>query len=267
MHEGAVGALVEQQESGLVGLDARVQPRDQVALDDNVVVLGAANRGLRAMVIEHDLLAEAAQTQAPRPGLLAVRQRNRWQHAGHVLGLPQHLIERDFVAAALQRRDIDLAHRRAPFRRQLFDHRERRDHLSRLGLAGHTICRVHGRAEHVAVLEYHWTEMTADPDGDVRFIVLQAGVRGNHALHLVGGVDRLIRGREGRHDLITHGLDDRAALLLRRRLHDLDADPDHVPRLGIAESLIQHRAADDVGKQDRKFNVFGHGGAIIYDLS
>src|SRR5579872_3405723 len=43
LHERAVGALVDQHELVAADLDARVQARDQVALDHDIVVLGTAD--------------------------------------------------------------------------------------------------------------------------------------------------------------------------------------------------------------------------------
>ena len=47
LHEGAIGALVDEHELVAIDLDARVQSRDQVALDDEVVVFRAPDGDVR----------------------------------------------------------------------------------------------------------------------------------------------------------------------------------------------------------------------------
>src|SRR5262249_55612283 len=69
--ERAVGALVDQQELVAVELDARMQPRDQVALDDDVVLFGTPDRNVGATVVDHDLLALKAYAQPARALLFA----------------------------------------------------------------------------------------------------------------------------------------------------------------------------------------------------
>ena len=71
---------------------------------------------------------------------------------------------------------------------------------------------------------------------------------GDCRLHFDRGVDRRVAVAERRHDLVAHGLDDRATVLLSRTPHDLDADGDLVACRHVAEELEQTRAADDVGE-------------------
>ena len=44
LHERAVGALIDEREAIAARFDARVEPRDQITLDDDIVVLGAPER-------------------------------------------------------------------------------------------------------------------------------------------------------------------------------------------------------------------------------
>src|SRR5690606_17450745 len=67
MHERSVRALVDQRELVAARLDPGMQPRDQIALDDEIVVLGAAERDHLAAFADQDLLALIAQAQALRP--------------------------------------------------------------------------------------------------------------------------------------------------------------------------------------------------------
>src|SRR6266513_707444 len=108
----AVGAL---HELVAADLDARVQARDQVALDHHVVVFGPADGDARMPLIDQQFAILTAQ---PQPHVLpgAWLARNPRHHAGHVLGLPQHLVKDDFAPLTLERGDVDLAAGRAPLR-------------------------------------------------------------------------------------------------------------------------------------------------------
>src|SRR4029079_6521928 len=119
--ERAVGALVDQQELVPVELDAGVQPGNQIPFDDDSVLLGAADRDVRAPVVDDDLLALKAHAQAAHALLLAGRgiaESERRQHAGGVFLLPQHLEQLVLAGLALERGDVDLAARRLPFGRK-----------------------------------------------------------------------------------------------------------------------------------------------------
>jgi hypothetical protein len=117
---------------------------------------------------------------------------------------------------------------------------------------------VHGRAENVAVLEHHRAEVAADPDGHRLLVDFELRVQRDLLLHLGGGIQRIVGGREGRHDLIAHGLDDRAVVLIGGRPHHVDADAHHVARAQVAQQLIELGAADDVGEHDGDFDFFAH---------
>ena len=78
---------------------------------------------------------------------------------------------------------------------------------------------------------------------------------------------------ERRHHLVAHGLDDRAVMLLGGLPHDVDAGRHHFARALVPELLIEPRRADDVGKHDGEFDIFGHReqmderrGLYTYDL-
>src|SRR4029453_41474 len=108
--ERAVRALIDQQELVAVVLDASVQPGDQVALDDDVVLLGATNRDIGAAVVDHAFLTLKAHAQPARALFLGGRgiaERDRRQHAGGVLLLPQHLEQLVLAGLALERGDVD----------------------------------------------------------------------------------------------------------------------------------------------------------------
>src|SRR6516165_5789520 len=63
LHEGAVGALVDEHELVTIDLDARVQARDQVAFDDDVIVFGTSDGDARMALIEQQLPVIASQPQ------------------------------------------------------------------------------------------------------------------------------------------------------------------------------------------------------------
>ncbi len=127
-----------------------------------------------------------------------------------------------------------------------------------LGLARHAVGRVHGRAENVARLDDDRAEVTADADRDLLSLDLEVRVSGDRRLHFDGGVDRRVAIVEGRHDLVAHRLDDRAAVLFGGATHDLDADRDLVAGRDVAQDFEQPRAADDVGEEDREFLLLTH---------
>ena len=62
------------------------------------------------------------------------------------------------------------------------------------------------------------------------------------------------------HDLVANGLDDGAAELVRRILHDFEAMGHSFAGLGIAEFVVDLRTANNIGKQNRDFQVFSHPG-------
>jgi hypothetical protein len=64
LHERSVRALIHQHELVPAQLDTRMQARDQVALDDEVVVLGAADGDAGLLIIELELAVLASQAQA-----------------------------------------------------------------------------------------------------------------------------------------------------------------------------------------------------------
>ena len=167
-------------------------------------------------------------------------------------------IERDFGALALERRDVDLPHRRRATSAKALHRRRRGDDLAGLGLARHAVRGVHRGAEHVAVLEHHRPEMAADADRHRLAIYLELGMLGDLLLHLRGGIQGVVRGGEGRHDLIAHGLDDGAVIFFGGAAHDFDADGDHVARAQVAHQLVQTGRADDVGEQYGELGVFAH---------
>ena len=97
----------------------------------------------------------------------------------------------------------------------MLDHRRRRHDLAGLGLARHAIRGVHRRAEHVAILEHHRSEIAADADGDGVVVDPQQRMGGNMLLHHRRGIQGIVGRRKGGHHLIAHGLDDGAVVLFR----------------------------------------------------
>ena len=75
-------------------------------------------------------------------------------------------------------------------------------------------------------------------------------MRADLMLHLAGGIQGIVGGWEGGHDLITNGLDDGTFVGLGRGAHDIDADEYHVPGAQVAHDLVYMCAADHIGKQD-----------------
>ena len=258
LHERAVRALVDERELVAARLDARVHARDQIALDDDVVLLGAAQGRALAPLADGDLAALIAQAQPlrTRAGLSAVPDCR--QHARRLVGLPKHLEQHDLVGPAADRRDVDLTRDRLPLGRQVLDRRQRRDDLLRLGLARHPIGRVHGRAENVTVLLHDGAVMATDPNRDVAVVVRELVVGRDLLLHPARGVHRIVGGRERRHDLVTHRLDDRAAVPLRGGTHHLDAGRHHLTGELVAHRLVDPRGSDYVGKDDGEFDVRAH---------
>src|SRR2546430_1857701 len=117
---------------------------------------------------------------------------------------------------------------------------------------------MYGGAEHVAIFEHHRTVMAADADGDRLSVDLQLRVRGDLLLHLRRGVQRGVGARKGGHDLIAHGLDDRALALLGGSAHHVDADRHHVAGAQVTHGVVKPGRSDDVGKQDGEFDILAH---------
>src|ERR1700758_1090046 len=90
LDESAAGALIDEHELVAVDLDARMQARDQVAFDHDVVVLGAADGDTRVPLVDQQLAVIASQPQPHGPRRTRLG-RDAGNHAGHILGLPQHL--------------------------------------------------------------------------------------------------------------------------------------------------------------------------------
>src|SRR5690606_22037437 len=112
--------------------------------------------------------------------------------------------------------------------------------------------------EDVPLLEHHGAEVATHADVDLMPIDLELGVAGDLLLHLCRSVQCAVGGGKGRHDLIAHGLDDGAPVLLRGIAHDVDADRDHVARSQVAHQLVEPRGTDYVSKEDGELYVFSH---------
>jgi hypothetical protein len=113
-------------------------------------------------------------------------------------------------------------------------------------------------AEDVAILEHDRTEMTADADRDRLAFHPELSVRADVVLHATRSVERIVRRRKRRHDLIADRLDDRSMVLLGRGTHDLDAGEDHIASAQIPHDFIDARAADHVGEHNGQFDVLTH---------
>ena len=100
--------------------------------------------------------------------------------------------------------------------------------------------------------------MTADADGDRLAVDFEARVIADLLLHLRGGIQRRVGIRKRRHDLIAHGLDDRALAPFSGAAHHVDADRHHVARPQIPHDVVQPRRPHDVREQDSELYVFAH---------
>jgi hypothetical protein len=166
LHESSVGALVDEHALVADHLDAGVETRDQVPLDDHVALVGATDHHRGPFLVEHRLDPLELQAQARACARLRRTERDLGQHAGRVIGLPEHFVERDLAALALDGGDVDLPDRRPAIRRKLRHGGRSGDDLPGLGLTGHAVRRMDGGAEHVPALEHHRPEVAADADGD-----------------------------------------------------------------------------------------------------
>jgi len=64
LHERAVGALIGEHEAIAVKVDARVQPRDQVAAHDHVAFLGAPDHHLGMELVNGHFAVTHAQAES-----------------------------------------------------------------------------------------------------------------------------------------------------------------------------------------------------------
>ena len=112
----------------------------------------------------------------------------------------------------------------------------------------------------VPLLKLNSPVVTADADRNMRALRIDTHRVGDALLHLVCRIEGIVSRREGRHDFVTHGLDDRAPEILGGLLHHLQALLDCLPGALVAEIFIELRAADHVCKQYRKllFGSCGH---------
>ncbi len=131
-----------------------------------------------------------------------------------------------------------------------------------LGLRRHAVGRMHGSAEDIVLFLNDRAEMATDTDAHRDAIVL--GFRRDPGLHHDGSAHRVVDGLERRHDLVADRLDDRAVELVGRVFHDVETVRHRLAGLGIAELVVQLRAADDVSKHDSDFKVFCHNPAHKY---
>jgi hypothetical protein len=69
----------------------------------------------------------------------------------------------------------------------------------------------------------------------------ELGIAGDRLLHLRRGVQRVIGDGESGHDLITHGLDDRAVMFLGSLAHDVDAGRHHLASALVPKLFIEPR--------------------------
>jgi hypothetical protein len=69
-------------------------------------------------------------------------------------------------------------------------------------------------------------------------------------LHLAGGIQGVVRRREGSHYFIADRFDDGALMRFCCRAHDVHAGENHVASAKVAHHLIDVRTANDVGKQN-----------------
>src|SRR5690606_31202558 len=107
LQEGAVGALVHQQEFAATLLHAGVYAGNQVALDDQVVVVGPPHIDVLLAVVDYDGgVTEAQRNSAGFPPFALPLDGG--QHAGGLFGLPDEFEQGDLVQAAAHRRDVDL---------------------------------------------------------------------------------------------------------------------------------------------------------------
>src|SRR6202042_2935956 len=109
----------------------------------------------------------------------------------------------------------------------------------------HAVRGVHRGSKYIPVLEHHRTEVAADADRNRLLVDFELRMRNDLPLHLRGGIQRIVGGGEGRHDLIAHGFDDGTVVLLGGDAHDVDADSNHVACAYISQQLVQLGAADD----------------------
>ena len=144
---------------------------------------------------------------------------------------------------------IDLPDQSLPLRAQLVHYRTGDENLTGLRLRGHAVGGMDGNTGNIPLLKLDRPVVTADADGNMGTLRIDTHAVGDALLHLVCRVEGIVSRREGRHDLVTHGLDDRAPEILGRLLHHPQALLNRLPGTLVAEVFIELRAADDVCKQ------------------
>ena len=115
-------------------------------------------------------------------------------------------------------------------------------------------------AEHIGALLQHGAEVKSHVDRDRRPV--GSSLSGDSSLHVGCCAGGAICAREDRHHFIADGLDHTAAAVDTHLLDERKAALDGGERLGVAEILIELRAAADVGEQHGKV---AEGSAMVRD--
>jgi hypothetical protein len=87
----------------------------------------------------------------------------------------------------------------------------------------------------IAVFENHRAEVAPDADGHGLLVDLELRMQADLLLHLRGGVQSIVGRGEGRHDLVPHGLDHGAVVVVGGSPHHFDANAHHVARAKVAQ--------------------------------
>ena len=257
MQESSVGTLVDEHELTAAFFDTRVNARNKIALDHQIVVVSATHVDVFFQVGDFNRLVPKTHNEAGR-GLCPGLPPERRHHGGRLVRLPQQLEERDFTDPAADGRNIDLTRLGRPLRTHLLDRRTGHDDLTCFGLRGHAVRRMHGRTENIVLLFHHWTEMTTDTNRHRNAVFASVLVGADPGLHLRSSAHCIIDAREGAHHFVADGLDDSAIELVGSVFHDLQAASNGFTGLGVTELVIQLGATDNIGEQNCDFQVFCH---------
>ena len=248
--EGAVAALIDQNEFVAPALDPRMHARRLAIRQDDLATGVAAEQHGGVRLLQHQFAGAMGKVE------FSLRQRRRDGCRGHrkiFACLPNDFADLDIIALALDRQRRDFPGRTPQRRRQPLDRRQGSDDLHALGESCHARRHIDGVAEDVAAFLDHRTDMKTDPDR--AFDVGDRGQGRYLELHVGGGKVPAIGVRQDAHDLVADGLDDAAGIARYDAPHDAKALVDQRLGLGVAQRIVQLGAARDVREQHSHFGL------------
>ena len=173
------------------------------------------------------------------------------------LGQPADLEKIERGLSSLDAGAPDIARPMAQLRRQRFDRGMGCEDLACARHFGDARGHVDHVAVHIVVLAQHLAVI--EPDADVHRRCASRFAAFHRVLHFAGGAQRGLRTRKRTHEFIAYGLDQRAVMRRQPGCHHAEATHHQFARQAVSQGFVQHRAAADIGEQNREaFGLLRH---------